>query len=253
MSFSINTNTVGARALNSLNRSTTDMSSSIEKFSTGNKINSAADDASGMMIADTLGSQARGAGQMIINANDSISIAQIKDGALGEATSIIQGIREKVVQASSSALSSSDRGVIQQDIAKSMESLGKIYEGSQFNGQKLFSDSSPGLSSLSKIDLSSVESSQSSIEMVDDAIEQTSKMRSDVGANQSQLESTINSLSSGMINSYQSESTIKDVDLAQESMNMKQIENLRTAGIFALAQANSQPKNVISLLGQMAA
>ncbi|MBF0302181.1 MAG: hypothetical protein HQK73_04005 [Desulfamplus sp.] len=252
MSFSINTNTAGARALNSLNRSTTDMSSSIQRFATGNRINSAADDASGMMIADSLGSQAKSAGQMIMNANDSISIAQIKDGALGEATSIMQGIRERVVQASSSTLNSSDRAVIQQDISKSLESLGKLYEGAQFNGQKLLSDS-PGLSSIAQIDLSSVESSQASLEMVDDAIEQTSKMRSDTGSIQNQLESTINSLSSGMINSYQSESTIKDVDIAQESMNMKQIENLRTAGIFALAQANAQPKNVMSLLDQMAA
>lgn len=252
MSFSINTNTASARTLNSLNQSTADMGSSIQRFATGKRINKAADDASGMMIADALGSQARSSGQMIMNANDSISIAQIKDGALGEATSIMQGIREKVVQSSSSSLSSSDRGIIQQDISKSVESLGKLYEGAQFNGQNLLSDS-PGLSSLSQIDLSSVESSQASLEIVDDAMKQTSKMRSDTGATQKQLESTINSLGAGMISSYQSESLIKDVDLAQESMNMKQIENLRTAGLFALAQANAQPKNVISLLGQMAA
>ncbi len=252
MSFSINTNTAGARALNSLSRSTSEMSSSIQRFSTGNRINSASDDASGMMIADSLGSQAKSAGQMIMNANNSISVAQIKDGALGEATSIMQGIREKVVQASSSALSSSDRGVLQQDISKSLESLGKLYEGAQFNGQQLLSDS-PGLSSLSQIDLSSLESSQASLEMVDQAMEQTSTMRSETGSIQNQLTSTINSLGNSMLNGYQSESTIKDVDIAQESMNMKQIENLRTAGIFALAQANAQPKNVMSLLGQMAA
>lgn len=252
MSFSINTNTAGSRALNSLNYSSSEMMGSIERLSTGNKINSAADDASGMMISDTLGSQARGAGQMIRNANDSISIAQIKDGALGEATSIMQGIREKVVQASSASLSTADRGAISQDISKSMESLGKLYEGAQFNGQNLLSDS-PGLSSLSEIDLSSVESSQASLAVVDDAMEQISEMRSDTGATQNQLESTINTLGSQMVNSLQSESSIKDVDVAQESMNMKQIENLRTAGLFALAQANAQPKNVMSLLGQMAA
>lgn len=252
MSFSINTNTAGARAFNTLNHSTSDLNSSIQRFSTGNRINSASDDASGMMIADILGSQARGAGQMISNANDSISMAQIKDGALGEATSIMQGIREKVVQASSSALSSSDRGVIQQDIAKSMESLGKLYDGAQFNGQKLLSDS-PGLSSLSKIDLSSVESSQSSLDIVDDAMKQTSKTRSDTGASQNQLESTISTLGTGIINSLQSASTINDVDIAEESINMKKIDNLRGAGMFALAQSNVQSKNIISLLDKMAA
>ncbi|MBF0210339.1 MAG: hypothetical protein HQK64_09350 [Desulfamplus sp.] len=252
MSLSINSNIAGSRTLNSLNQSNVDMNSSIQRFSTGKKINSAADDASGMMIADSLGGQARGAAQMIMNANNSINIAQIKDGALGEAGSIMQSIRDKVLQASSSALSSSDRGALGQDIAKSMESLGKLYEGTQFNGQTLLSDS-PGLSSLSQIDISSVESSQASLKMVDDAMEATSKMRADVGATQNQLASTINSLGVGMVSSYQSESAIKDVDLAQESMNMKQIENLRTAGLFALAQSNAQPKNVISLLGQMAA
>ncbi|MBF0258587.1 MAG: hypothetical protein HQK62_07080 [Desulfamplus sp.] len=252
MSFSINTNTAGSRALNTLNRSSNDMNNSIQRIATGNKINSASDDASGMTIANALGSQARGAGQMIRNANDSISMAQIKDGALGEATSIMQGIREKVVQASSSALSTADRGALQQELSKSMESLGKIYEGTEFNGQKLLSDT-PGFSSLSKIDLSSVESSQASLEMVDDAIKETSKVRSDTGATQNKMESTINSLGSSMVSSLQSESAIKDVDIAQESMNMKQIENLRTAGLFALAQANVQPKNVISLLGQTAA
>ncbi|MBF0468817.1 MAG: hypothetical protein HQK61_08035 [Desulfamplus sp.] len=252
MSFSINTNTTGSRAFNTLNRSSNDMNNSIQRIATGNKINSAADDASGMSIANVLGSQARGAGQMIRNANDSISMAQIKDGALGEASSIMQGIREKVVQASSSALSSSDRGALQQELSKSMESLGKIYEGTEFNGQKLLSDS-PGFSSLSKIDLSSVESSQASLEMVDDAIKETSKVRSDTGATQNRMESTINSLGSSMVSSMQSEAAIKDVDIAQESMNMKQIENLRTAGLFALAQANVQPKNVISLLGQATA
>lgn len=252
MSFSINTNTAGLRALNTLNQSSAEMSGSIGRISTGNRINSAADDGSGMAISDTLGSQARGAGQMIRNANDSISMAQIKDGALGEATSIMQGIREKVVQASSSSLSTADRGMIQQDIAKSMESLGKLYGGAEFNGQKLLSDL-PGFSSLSKVDLSSAESSQASLEMVDDAMKETSKMRSDTGASQNQLESTINSLGSEMVNSFQSESSIKDVDIAEESMNMKQIENLRTAGLFALAQTNVQPKSVISLLGQMAA
>jgi flagellin len=234
-----------------MNTSTREINSSIERFSTGSRINSAADDASGMMIANNLSSQARGAGQMIINATNDISMVQIAEGALGEATNIMQGIREKVVQASSESLSSSDRSVLQDDISKSLESLGKLYDSAEFNGKKLLSDS-PGLSSLSKIDVSSMESSQESLEIVDETLESTSSLRADYGSRQNQISSDINNLGANMVNSYQAASTIKDVDLAQESMNMKSIENLRTAGTFALVQANAQPKNVMSLLGAMA-
>lgn len=248
MSFSINTNTAAQRALNSVNSSTAGVNSSIQRFSTGSRINKAADDASGMVLADALSSQARSAGQMISNATNDISMAQIADGALGEATNIMQGIREKVIQASSEALSSGDRSALQQDIDKSMESLGQIYENTEFNGKKLLSDS-PGFSSLSGIDISSVESSQASLELVDEALDATSSSRSEYGARQNQIASDINNLSTQMVNASQSASTIQDVDIAEESMNMKSMEDLRTAGLFALAQANAQSKNVMSLLG----
>ena len=251
MSFSINTNTAAQRALNSLNNSTGGVNSSIQRFSTGSKINSASDDASGMMIADALSSQARSAGQMISNANNDISMVQIADGALGEATDIMQGIREKVLQASSAALSSADRSALQQDVSKSMESLGQLYENTEFNGQKLLSDA-PGFSLLSDIDLSSVESSQASLNMVDEALDTTSNLRADYGSRQNQITSDINNLTTQMVNAYQSASTIQDVDIAEESMNMKSMEELRTAGLFALAQANAQPGKVMSLLGGVA-
>jgi flagellin len=203
-----------------------------------------------MMIADALNSQARGAGQMISNAVNDISRMQIADGALGEATNIMQGIREKVVQASSDALSTGERSALQDDISKSMESLGKLYESTEFNGQRLLSDA-PGFSSLSGIDLSSVESSQASLDLVDEALETNSALRGEFGSRQNQISSDITALGSQMVNSYQSSSAIKDVDIAEESMNMKSMEDLRNAGMFALAQANVQPRNVMSLLGAM--
>lgn len=249
MSFSINTNTAAQRSLNALNTANQGINRSTERFATGSQINSAADDASGMALADSLGSQARGAGQLISNAVNDISRFQIADGALGEATEIMQGIREKVVQASSDGLSAQDRGMIQQDIAKSMESLGQLYDTTEFNGQKLFSNA-PGLSALSEIDLSSAETSQASLERVDDALKTTSSLRGDYGARQNQAASNISNLGTQMLNAYQSASTVEDVDIAQESMNMKQMEDLRTSGMFALKQANAQPERVMALLGQ---
>ncbi|MBF0200674.1 MAG: flagellin [Desulfamplus sp.] len=250
MSFSINTNIAAQRSLNTLNNSSQGINSSVERFATGSKINRGADDASGMMLSDSLGSQARSAGQMISNATNDISRIQIADGALGEASNIMQGIREKVIQASSDALSSGDRSAIQNDIAKSLESLGQLYDGAEFNGQKLLSDR-PGLSSLSQIDVSSLENTENSLKLVDDAMETTSSLRSDYGSRQNQISSDINQLGTQMINSHQSASTIRDVDFAEESMNMKTMEALRSAGMFALSQANTQPKNVMSLLGAM--
>ena len=251
MSFSINTNVAAQSSLNAINNANQGVNQSTERFATGNRINRAADDASGMALADTLGSQARGAGQLMSNAVNDISRFQIADGALGEATNIMQGIREKVVQASSAALSSQDRGMLQQDIAKSLESLGQIYESTEFNGQQLLSDA-PGLSSLAEIDISSVESSQASLEMVDEALDTTSSLRGDFGARQNQAASNISNLGTEMLNAYQSASTVEDVDIAQESMNMKRMEDLRSTGLFALKQANTQPQSVMALLGQNA-
>lgn len=247
MSLSVNTNVSANNALNSLNKSTNAMSNSIGKLSSGRRINSAADDASGMMIANTLGSQARGMGQMIRNANDSISMNQIADSALGQATEIIMGIKEKVVQAASGIHTVDSRAAIQEDVTRSLESLNDLYENTAFNGQKLLSDA-PGFSELSKIDLTTMEGAEAALEITDDALSLVSSHRSDLGARHNQLESEISTLDTTRVNTLASESGIKDLDLAEESMNMSQIENLKTAGLFALKHANVQQKNVLLVL-----
>ena len=212
MSFSINTNIAAQSSLNTINNANQGVNQSTERFATGSRINRAADDASGMALADALGSQARGAGQMMSNAVNDISRFQIADAVLGQATDMIQGIGERVAAASSAALSSEERGMLQQEVTKSLEYLGDMYNSAEFNGQKLFSDA-PGLSSLSEIDLSSVESSQASLELVDEALDATSSLRGDFGARQNQAASNISNLGTEMLNAYQSASTVEDVDI----------------------------------------
>ncbi len=247
MSLSVNNSVSAQYALNSLNKSTNSMNDSIGKISSGQRINRAADDASGMVMADTLGSQARGMGQMIRNANDNINMAQIADSTLGQASEIMMGIREKAIQAASGVQTADSLGAIQADVTKALQFLNDLYKGASFNDQMLLSDA-PGLSALSEIDLTTMEGAQAALEITDDALSLVNSRRSDFGSRQNQLEAEISNLNTTMVNTYGAESQIMDLDIAEESMNMSHIENLRTAGMFALSQANVQQKNVISLL-----
>ena len=184
---------------------------------------------------------------MIRNANDNINMAQIADSTLGQASEIMMGIREKAIQAASGAQTADSLGAIQADVTKALQSLNDLYEGASFNDQKLLSDA-PGLSALSEIDLTTMEGAQAALEITDDALSLVNSRRSDFGSRQNQLEAEISNLNTTMVNTYGAESQIMDLDIAEESMNMSHIENLRTAGMFALSQANVQQKNVISLL-----
>jgi flagellin len=249
-----------------------------QTLSTGKRINKAADDASGMTIANRLNSQAAGMGQAIKNANDAISVTQIADGALEEAANLINTIKTKSIQASSDSQSHESRAAIQSDINNALKSLDQIAETTSFNGQKLLSGAftekqfqvgansnetvelsiqssdsahlgSEENGSLSSIDVTTFEGAQKAIEIADTALEQVNSIRSSIGSTQNQLASTINNLSSSQINSYAAESTIRDIDLAEESMNMARIETLTKARTFAAAQATTSHKNVLSLLG----
>lgn len=274
----INTNTSSMFATNQLGDAYKSFSDSINRVSTGKRINKAADDASGMTIANRLSSQAAGMGQAIKNANDAISVTQIADGALEEAANIIKTIKTKSIQAASDSQSHDSRAAIQSDINNALESLDRIAETTSFNGQKLLSGAftdkqfqvgansnetveisiqssdsahlgSEESGSLSSVDVTTFEGAQKAIEIADEALEQVNAIRSSVGAKQNQLTSTINNLSSSRINIYASESTIRDVDLAEESMNMARLETLTKARTFAAAQANASQKNVMALLG----
>jgi len=274
----INTNTSSMFATKQLGDAHKSFSDSINRLSTGKRINKAADDASGMTIANRLNSQAAGMGQAIKNANDAISITQIADGALEEAASLINTIKTKSIQAASDSHSHDSRAAIQSDINNALKSLDRIAQTTSFNGQKLLSGAftdkqfqvganpnetveiSIGASdsahlgseengSLSSIDVTTFEGAQKAIEIADAALEQVNTIRSSIGSKQNQLTSTINNLSSSQINSYAAESTIRDIDLAEESMNMSRMEILTKARTFAAAQANASHKNVMALLG----
>jgi len=277
MSLKINSNTQGMFANNQLRLTDSSLSGVLNRISTGKKINSAADDASGLSIANSLRSQALGMGQAMQNANDAISITQIADGAFDEATTIIDSIRTKSIQAANSGQSLESRQAIQADIDKSLASLDQIANNTSYNGQSLLSgtfsnksfqvggnsgetinlsigsvqtsnlgNGEQGL--LADIDVTTQDGAQSAIEVADQALKQVNSIRSDIGSTQNQLTSTINNLATSSVNTYSSESTIMDTDYAEESMVLNKMNSLLTARTFAAQQANVAQKNVISLL-----
>jgi flagellin len=278
MSLKINTNTNSAFSTYQLQKGQQALSESLERLSTGKRINKASDDSSGMVIADTLASQARGFGQAIRNANDAISITQVADGALGQASDILQDIRVKAIQAASGAQSPESLQAIQADIGNSLQSLNDIAQDTSFNGQKLLSGTftdkqfqvgaSSGetieislgsiapeqmthdtLGALSNIDVTTKDGAQEAIQVADAALEYIGQQRSQVGSSTNQLESTINNLSNARINTLSAESQIRDLDYAEESMILNRMKILSKARTFAQAQANAAPKNMLDLFG----
>lgn len=139
MSFRINTNVAALSAQTSLNKTSNSLNDSLAKLSSGLRINSAADDASGMSIADSLRSQASSLGQAISNANDGVSIAQIADGAMDEQISILDSIKTKATQAAQDGQSSSSREALQSDISALIEELDNIASTTSYNGKSLLS------------------------------------------------------------------------------------------------------------------
>ena len=276
MSLRINTNTGSAFSSYKLQKSQADLSESLQRLSTGKRINKASDDAAGMVIANKLASQSRGFGQAIRNANDAISITQVADGALGQATDLIQDISVKAIQAASAAQSPESRQAIQADISNSLETLRNIAQNTSFNGQKLLSGaftdkqfqvgassgetveislgsidpariSDETLGTLADINVTTREGAQNAIGLTDVALDYIAQQRSQVGSNQNQLVSTINNLSSNRVNTLSAESEIQDVDYAKESVNLNKIKLLSKARAFAQTQANSVAKQIVDI------
>jgi flagellin len=278
MSFRINTNINSSFAGYQLQKSQEDLAGVLQGLSSGKRINRASDDAAGLVIADRLAAQARGYGQGIRNASDAISIAQVAEGAMGQATDLLQGIRVKAIQAGNGSQSPQSLQAIQADISKSLETLGDIAKNTSFNGQKLLSGSftnrqfqvgpssgetielslgsidpaqifDPSLGTLADMDVTTPDGARAAIELTDVALDYVAQQRSQVGSRQNQLASTINNLSNSRINTLASESTIRDLDFAEAAANLNKIELLSKAKTFALAQANASSKRILDIFG----
>ncbi|MCB2181105.1 MAG: flagellin [Desulfobulbaceae bacterium] len=254
------------------------LTESLSRFSAGKRITKAADDASGMAIANALESQVRGYGQAIRNATDAIAIGQIADGALGESSNLIMDIRTKALQAANGSQSLESRQALQADIDKNLVTLNEIAQNTSYNGQKLlsgqFSDKSfqvgasagetIGLSidsaetaslggetgTLSDINVLSAEGAQDAVAIADAALSELNLIRSDIGSTQNQLSSTIENLSLTRVNVASAQSQIEDLDFAEESINFNKMQILNKARIFAVTQGSKISKQGMNELLQ---
>jgi flagellin len=250
---------------------TSALSKSTEKLSSGYKINRAADDAAGLSISEKMRSQIRGLNKASSNAQDGVSLVQTAEGALNETHSILQRMNELATQAANDTNTSVDRNAIKAEIDQLTSEVDRIRSTTQFNTMNLLDgtftgknlqvgslcgqsisisisnmdSSSLGINSLS---VSSFSSAGQAMSAIQGAIDKVSTQRSALGAIQNRLEHTINNLDTTSENTQSAESRIRDTDMASEMVQYSATSIIQQAGQSMLAQANSQTQGVLSLI-----
>jgi flagellin len=248
------------------------LSKSIEKLSSGLRINRAGDDAAGLAISEKMRGQIRGLKQAQRNAQDGISLIQTAEGALQEVHAILQRMRELAVQAANDTNTDEDRGEIQKEVDQLIAEINRIAGNTEFNTQKLLDGSfsakkihiganatqsleitinnmdATRLLGAATLSVSDQTDADGAITTINNAIETVSSERSKLGALQNRLEHTIANLGTSAENLAAAESRIRDVDMAAEMMEFTKNQILQQAGVAMLAQANMAPQAVLQLL-----
>ena len=284
MGFSVNTNVSALNTFRNLTNTQNSQSKSLEKLSSGLRINRAADDAAGLSIAEGLKAQVNGYSVAARNAQDGISVVQAAEGALGEAQSILQRMRDLAVQASSDTNNADARTAISSELDELANELNRVVDSTNFNGINLLTDTAADLTvqvsaegagsgntitiALAANDLETIigagisaagggssltvataANGQAAIETIDTALKAVSTARSNFGATQNRLEYAISNINVAAENLTSAESRIRDVDMAKEMMNYSRTNILSQAGTAMLAQANQSNAGVLQLLG----
>lgn len=270
----INQNVMAFNAYRNLSSTQNSMGKSLEKLSSGYRINRAADDAAGLTKSEGLRAEIRGTNQAVRNAQDGISLVQTAEGALNEVHSILQRMRELAVSAANTA---TNDGVAEQaEIDELLTEITAIGTRTQFSGQQVFDGAArsfqvganngdtlgvtintlaAGGVGASGTDVSGVTvdgttagDAAAAIDTIDTAIASVSAERSTLGASQNRLEHTISNLQVASENLAASESRIRDTDMAAEMVSFTRNQIMQQAGTAMLAQANQVPQSVLSLL-----
>jgi flagellin len=276
MGLRINQNIAAQNAYRNLSVTDGQMSKSLEKLSSGFRINRAADDAAGLSISEGLRSQVGGLKVAVRNAQDGISVVQTAEGALTEVHSILQRMRDLSVQAASGGSNDTDaQAASNTEFGELKKELDRISNTTKFGSQSLLNGSYSGdfqvdwkdttttggkftvaitqgvnstALSLTTSAISTTTGAVSAIAAIDSAIKAVSTSRATLGAYQNRLEHTINNLNVSVENLSASESRIRDTDMAQEMMSFTRSQILSQAGTSMLAQANQSQQGVLSLL-----
>ena len=275
----INTNVMALNAQNMLTKNQNGVESSIKKLSSGLRINSAADDASGLAISEKMRAQIRGLNQAESNAQDGISMIQTAEGALQQTTDILQRMRELVIKAQNSGvLTESDKKSLTTEVNALVDEIDRIAESTTFNSKKLLNGELEAQDdaavfkigantydedvlsvtiggmrssdlSLDSIDIESDTGADAALTALDNAINKVSGERAKLGAIQNRMEYAIESISTTSENLTAAESRIRDVDMAEEMVSYTKNSILNQSAMAMLAQANQQPQQILSLLG----
>ncbi len=249
----------------------------LERLSSGKRITKAADDAAGLAISTNLEAQTRGLRQATRNANDGISLVQTAEGGLNETSNILVRLRELTIQAASDTVGDAERGFLDKEYQQLMTEVDRISASTTFNGTNLLNgegkgsmdfqvgafageqnkitfDSSETNASAGEIGIagstiSNKDDALSSISTVDEAIAKVSSQRSNLGAIQSRLASTVKNLEVQTINQDSARSVIQDVDVASSSAALASNNVVKNAAVSTLSQANQIPMSALRLLG----
>ena len=279
MALTINTNIASLNAQRNLSVTQSQLNKSLQRLSSGLRINTAADDAAGLAISENMRGQIRSMNQSVRNANDGVSLIQTAEGSLNETSNILIRMRELASQSATGTVGATERGYIQDEFTKLSSEIDRIANATEFNGTKLLdgslSASGAGISfqigarndatndrismtvgSAKTADLgltaavavSTQVGAQNALTTIDTAIQNVSSLRGGLGATQSRLQSTINNLQVAIENTSAAESRIRDVDVASETANMTRANILTQAGISILAAANQGPQAALTLL-----
>jgi flagellin len=276
MGLRINTNVASLNAQRNLRGTRLQLNKSLEKLSSGQRINRAGDDAAGLAISENLKAQIRGLGQAGRNAEDGISLVQIAEGALSEVSNIMIRLRELAVQAASDTIGPTERKFLNVEFEQLTSEVDRIANSTEFNrvpllngtgavfdiqigtrndpiADRLTFDASSADVNVAALglNLASVAdkiSAQNSLTSIDQSIISVSGIRADFGALQNRLQSTINNIAVSVENLSAANSRVRDTDVAAETANLTKNNILMSAGTSVLAQANSSTKNALSLI-----
>ncbi|MBI2425084.1 MAG: flagellin FliC [Candidatus Hydrogenedentes bacterium] len=271
MGLRINTNVASLNAARTLQRSTQALNGSLERLSSGLRINRAADDAAGLAIAEAFRSQVRGSQVAQRNVQDGVSLVQTAEGALSETTNILQRVRELAVQSSNGTQSTANRTALNTEVQQLLQQIDDIALDTEFNGIAVLSAaqtvtlqsgantsqtlivSVTGAKSndlgVSAVTVSSVAGAVAAISTIDRALLSVNSLRSTFGAFQNRLEFTLNTLAIQEENASAAESSIRDADIARETIEFTRNQILVSAGTTVLAQSNVVPQTALQLLG----
>lgn len=277
--ISVVTNVASLQAQRNLNKSTMSLQTSIERLSSGLRVNRAGDDAARLAISEQIRTSLKGLKQAERNSNDNISLIQTAEGALNEITGVVSRMRELAVQASNEGtMDTTQRGYLNQEFTLLQSELDRIVNVTEYNGQKLVDgaisggtgtlDFQVGMNNTAndRISMSIANTSttglgindeglatssqaQAAISALDTALQTVNTERSTLGATQNRLEMTLSNLGNMYENLSTADSRLRDADIAEEAAAMSRAQILNQAGTSVLAQANQIPQSALSLIG----